>query len=92
MAQDTHDKTSSLNPFGRVNELMTKVVEEQVQHAQTMGAEWQKMSAHQMKQAQTSMQDMSALMKTTMEYQAGLMQEWQKLSMDVMRQMMPAKG
>lgn len=85
-AQETK---STFNPFGRYNDMLSKMVEEQVNQAQTMGQELQKLSATNFKQTQSAMEDVSKLMKTTMEYQSGLVQEWQKLSMDVMRQMMP---
>lgn len=89
MSNNAQETKSSFNPFGRYNELMSKMFEEQVNQAQTVAQELQKASATNVKNVQVAMEDASKLMKTTMEYQAGLFQEMQKLSMDAMRQMMP---
>lgn len=70
----------------KYSEQMNKIFTEQFGYTEAVAAEFTKMREKGMGQMQAAMDDYSKLVQASVDYQTGLFADWQKMSMDAMRQ------
>lgn len=84
----SEQKRSMFAPLGAFTQTMSSMFEQQMSMAEQMRGEFSKVQSENMEKMSHMMQDMTKLAQSSASYQTALLDEWRKMSSELVSSMM----